>query len=565
MFFVAESVSKFFRVGSSTPQADATVMPHTPTSSKSLDYALEQSQSDLAENDNISVLSMSSFVSSNSQKSFGKFDANSKADESLPEIEILTDQEIATIKLESGEEQTRTDAVPSSAEVSVINLMFDSNPLANREIFIGSIADQSLISYTVRLVASKFLLNGIPRKTHDDTSVRISIKNSSLTVIGHCVALYPMILLLPLQKHEHFSEIGDIMRPQVHSSDSDDSISDGAISKKQQPDETKASEVGEQLNIKDDHFGENSNKATCTYFDFFSPLSKSADNVLLSQLTDSRSEKSKNSRKLCGNLSDLLSQSDIVDSKSAFEYSSRLDDANRLLLESSGNIYDSQTSDLTGTPQFIEDVFLFWNHSDPVLRTNIQLVAGNFLAKVFSEHEHITKFTDTCDTGTTYRFINSNVLFNILLHGLSDRVHTVVKQSLVSLERVLTVLLDHRQHWFSQKEESVSSSEEMSSIVKIDFNNRRRSTMLELIFENLLSVFENKYWVVQNKYCRFVTALNFDAINAIIGDEKGDEFKVFSFISDETKQGCCEYFCSMFSGTVFVERLLYAGQCRSAH
>lgn len=522
-----ETVSKFFRVGTSTPQpqqTDSTITPHTPTSAKSLDYVLEKNQSDL-EPDNISVFSMSSFISTTSQKSLPQGDANNKNDELLPEIEILTDQEIASIKLESAEEEQprdKIDLAPSSANTSVINLMFDSNKQENYRIYIGSIADQSLVNYTVRLIASKFLLFGYPNKCHDDTTVRISIKNSSLTVISYCVLLCPTTLLLTLQKTNEFVEA--VLQPQSNSSDSEDSISDSSNGKKTI--ETNEIECGEQLNIKDDHFGENS-KMTSTYFDFFSPLSKSADNILLSQLGATSSQgKSKSNRKLRDDLSELLSKSDIVDSKSSFECTHLLDDTNRLLLESSINMSESQTSDVIEALQLIEDIFLFWNHSDPVLRTNVQLVIGNFLLRILNEHDDIAKFIETSGYGVSYKFLNFNILINLLLSGLTDEVHTVVKQSLSSLEKVLTVLLDHKQNWYLQHDTENRSQDHIKEVASMDFNYIRRVNLLETIFEKVMSVFENKYWVVQNRYCTFVTSMNFDGAVVIMGREKSDEYKV---------------------------------------
>ncbi|XP_055308266.1 uncharacterized protein LOC129572348 [Sitodiplosis mosellana] len=346
-----ESVTKFFRVGSLGQQSD------TPVSC--LDDDLNQTDTNMSEMSDGSMLSLNS-------SALGTFDMLNKTDDSIPEIEILNDQEIATIRLEADEvNQEKIDEVDQTVDASSAT-HFET---IDREILIGNIANQPLIYYTVRLIASKFLLIGVPYKLNDDCDVRVSIKNLSLAVICHCIALCPQTLLLSLQ----------YSGPDLtfeHDSDSESECSD-----KESPSKTKPNnEPADQLNIKDDHFGENS-KVPNIYFDFFFPLSKSADNVLLSRLNSDNigGENARWTQKLIGDLSDWLSKSDILDSKPSYrdfyvtaDTSSNLNDkslSNQALIQS---ITD-------GLLQFIEDVLLYWNHTDPVLRANIQLLTGNFL------------------------------------------------------------------------------------------------------------------------------------------------------------------------------------------
>lgn len=50
--------------------------------------------------------------------------------------------------------------------------------------------------------------------------------------------------------------------------------------------------------------------------------------------------------------------------------------------------------------------------------------------------------------------------------------------------------------------------------------------LLEEILDTLPLVFKNKYWVIQNKYCHFIASINYDAIEKIIGCDKGQVYKV---------------------------------------
>lgn len=384
----AESVTKFFRVGSLGQQSDA----HASGLVDCLDDDLNQTDTNMSENG--SMLSLNSSA----------FDMLNKTDDSIPEIEILNDQEIATIRLEAEQvNQEKIDGVDQTIDVSS-TVNFET---IDREILIGNIANQPLIYYTVRLIASKFLLVGVPYKLIDDCDVRVSIKNLSLAVISHCVALCPRTLLLSLQYN------GPDNLKFEHDSDSDES----ECADKESPSKTKPNnEPADQLNIKDDHFGENS-KVPNTYFDFFFPLSKSADNVLLSRLNSDNigGENVRRTQKLIGDLSDLLSKSDILDSKPSYR---GLDFTADTSLNSNDKSLSNQAliqSITDGSMQFIEDILLYSSHTDPVLKANVQLLTGNFLFNVLNECESIANFIERLEIASTYRFLNFNVLFHILI------------------------------------------------------------------------------------------------------------------------------------------------------
>lgn len=387
-------MSKFFRVGTSSQASD--IQP--PNLIDDFDDDLNQTDTNMSEVSDGSMLSLNS-------SALGTFDMLNKTDDSIPEIEILNEQEIATIRLDTASNE-HEKTIDETADLTVDGASSANFETIAREIPIGCIGNQPLIYYTIRLIASKFLLLGISYKLIDDCAVRVSIKNLSVAVIGHCVALCPRTLLLSLQYN------GPENLQFQHTSDSESECSDtGSPIKAGQTNES----ADIELNIKDDHFGENS-KISKTYFDFFFPLSKSADNVLLSRLS-SAADNVRETQKLSGDLVNLLSKSDIVDSTRSYNCFDAM-------AESTGSATgDHQTlnnqaliQSMTDTsPQFVEDVLLFWNHSDPVLRANVQLLVGNFLFNILTECESIANFIAQLEIASTYRFLNFNVLFHILL------------------------------------------------------------------------------------------------------------------------------------------------------
>lgn len=63
---------------------------------------------------------------------------------------------------------------------------------------IGTIYSQSILYYTARLVACRFLLSGAKSSLKSDEISRISIKNLSLEIIASCVRLNPQVLDISL-------------------------------------------------------------------------------------------------------------------------------------------------------------------------------------------------------------------------------------------------------------------------------------------------------------------------------------------------------------------------------
>lgn len=398
-----ESVSKFFRGGIDSAQ------PSTPKVSQ-------------AESDNISVISLGSQMSINSHNS-STFDLLNKTDESLPGIEILTDQDIDTIQIENLDNT-------AAAETTTLTAAGDDHYRFNeRVLFIGHIANQPIVHYAVRLIAMKFLLAGAPNELIDDKSIRVSIKNLSLVTIAHCVALWPSVLSLTMEKCDDLDGGIDAPRSYQSSDDGDDSSTDTIDNEATSQNVSSVTadaenDAGDQLVIKDDHFGQ-SDAMTSSYFDFMLPLSKSADHVLLTQLNSSQAEanRSRNER-LNTNLTDLLSKSDIMPStsRSIENTSFRAESAipalpsttmaavpvTKYTIDRCCGVEIELQRDAASEPlQCIEDVLLYSNHSDPILRADVQLIAGNYLAAMLSDA--------SLSAANSSRFLRGEILITLLL------------------------------------------------------------------------------------------------------------------------------------------------------
>lgn len=68
-------------------------------------------------------------------------------------------------------------------------------------------------------------------------------------------------------------------------------------------------------------------------------------------------------------------------------------------------------------------------------------------------------------------------------------------------------------------------------------NDKNNAVTIESMIHELQLVFENKYWVVQCKYCDLISKLDFQIVNAIYGSDQGRLFEV---------SGNCKYTCIYF-------------------
>lgn len=371
---------------------------------------------------------MGSLTSLNSQNSsaLGTFDFLNKTDDTAPDIQdvaIFDGNDVAPLESQVDETEPEQNEMDDTQDL-MVKLSISPNLMDNNRIFIGAIDDQPLIHFIVRSISSKFLLTGEPDNLIDDCSVRISIKNLSLIVIGHCINTCPEVMMMPMQMEANDRKT-ILMETRLAVSDSEDSECSNTervvpLGERKISDNAMEDDVGEELNIKDDHFGEDS-KIPSSYFDFSFPLSKSADNVLLSRLTlANRSDKP--AKTLSNELTDLLSKSEIIDSKSGFAYN----DASPSIIypgSSKANRIESKIKPSKFQPEWqrIEDILLFWNHSDPILRANVQTIAGNFLFKILNKSSSIKNCFQKNREFSNFRFVHLNILIHVLLR-VSDSV-----------------------------------------------------------------------------------------------------------------------------------------------
>jgi huntingtin len=217
------------------------------------------------------------------------------------------------------------------------------------------------------------------------------------------------------------------------------------------------------LEIKDDHFGD---CTTATFLDYFSPLSKTIDDQgLISLKNRIYEEKSKEREtsvtKINQDLCKLLSKSDISEKLPLMETSLKM----------------PENKDC----QYVADILLFSSHGDPVLRSNVYAVIGNFIKciheknldykKAISKHEFVKDI------------LNFEALIKLLLDGLNDEIHSVVKQTLISWEKCINLLIP------------VMSNEQAIKAMN-----------------GILMVSNNKYWLVQMKYCDVIVRIDLDRL-----------------------------------------------------
>lgn len=279
---------------------------------------------------------------------------------------------------------------------------------------IGSILEQSLVYYTARLLAARFLLSGQAvggggGALQPDNVSRVSIKSLSLAVIAQCVRLAPRVLQLPLEISEQelqwLTELSSYGKKD--SMDSTQASSPQSSNNSQLSAELAQSmtgslllqpdEAGDNLlllDIKDDHFG----PSTCPAYLQQSPtLSRSADTVLLQQQLEAKRE-AKQQLQMPHAAGGNLSRSEIIGS--SYRVTIASEDAPPLSLpprppkrtKSLRNRSATATAPVaTPTPlrtptggagfggQAMSDVLLFHAHCDPILRGGVQQIVGNFV------------------------------------------------------------------------------------------------------------------------------------------------------------------------------------------
>lgn len=211
------------------------------------------------------------------------------------------------------------------------------------------------------------------------------------------------------------------------------------------------------LEIKDDHFGE---CTTAAFLDYFSPLSKTIDDHgLISLKNRIYEEKTKDRdasvKKINHDLNKLL-------------LSPKIDDKQQPLMETTLKMPEDKDC------QFVVDILLYSSHGDPVLRSNVYTIIGNFITNILDKNLDYEKIL--AKNENVKECLDFNLLVRHLCNGLQDEIHSVVKQTLAVWENCVNLVLP------------VIANEE--------------------VIESILRVSYNKYWLVQIKYCDVITKID---------------------------------------------------------
>lgn len=304
-----------------------------------------------------------------------------------------------------------------------------------RDLFIGSIHDQNILDYAVRLIASKFLLTGAKHGLIPDYSVRVSVKSMSLQILSQCVQLRPEVLLLTLEKDEPKDEFDVVeilnLEDAINEISNEALLNDAEENPSANVERATLPETEDLLEIKEDHFGE---CTSSTYFEYFSPMSISLDQGLtslkskLKMVEENFSTMATDSQdKLSKELDAILSQSDC--SGLATKKGERRKELLVVprVITSRGDIVTKRLDHGTDeNQQMIADVLLFYNHPDQMLRANVLLIIGNLLKSVLDKY------------GSMDMFLTGNDVKNMLSGFLSEDI-------------LLRIISEVRKHYMTRK------------------------------------------------------------------------------------------------------------------
>ncbi|XP_022211914.2 LOW QUALITY PROTEIN: uncharacterized protein LOC111067168 [Drosophila obscura] len=425
----SESVSKLFRqssVGSkSTPSKSAPADKSDAVSTASLTLSLSSlASSSIGPPERQSSIAETPTTADDSCSITASYTASTA---------LMMDAPAVASKPETPQRRFTPNANPFLVENSPLKQTIVGRALIS--VKIGSILEQSLVYYTARLVAARFLLSGQAAALQSDSVSRVSIKSLSLAVIAQCVRLTPRVLQLSLEISDQELELLED-NSQLGSGDSTQASSPHSSNTSQgEPDKkpldssllpADAEDNQLLLDIKDDHFGPSTGPA---YLQQTAPtLSRSADaTVLLRSISAAESGKKPSSK-------DHLSKSEIVGS--AFRATVALQDTPPMSLpprppkrtksmrSRKGISFEAEAPPAPGC-QALSDVLLFHDHCDPILRGGVQQVLGYFLqssgAGLFLELQ---------------RGLCLQHLLAILLKGFEDEIHTVVIQALNAFDKI---------------------------------------------------------------------------------------------------------------------------------
>ncbi|XP_075150769.1 huntingtin isoform X2 [Haematobia irritans] len=460
----SESVSKLFRPGSSsTTPKNVVSTPSTTTDSLSLASNISSAKRPIDVE----------FMEDSSPESSKTFPTPSTAImgeiRSLDSMDIQSTSDIKQIQSGTPKETPKKNPFLSSPSTTGGNIEIPSLPVD-----IGSMYEQTLLSYTARLIAARFLLTGGSGGLYDDSTVRVSIKSICLNVIAQCVRLRSEILEISLKcmasekplpqkdveitslvegRHspvqipsDSSSNIGqDYEHLEVNTVAPSDLIENTRKSSFTQLDVFRMDDnEGPLLEIIDDHFGKSSSDFNFTTPNTTCNMTRSADPVLFSK-TDK--DMTKNSP-LMKTKKDKLSTSEIIGAdyrlKGFVEITKADEDMppdmlppkppkrtktfRKSKLESELRKLKTGSQVPVNDTQFLHDILYYYNHEDPILRAGIQIIIGQYCRSNQAGLVGDTK-------------INLQYLLAILCMGLQDDIHTVVIQALNTFDKIFPYVL----------------------------------------------------------------------------------------------------------------------------
>ncbi|XP_049538102.1 huntingtin [Anopheles darlingi] len=506
----AESVTKFFRKTLDKPFADD------------------------AEEDRLSMDSMaSSHISSNAETVRADLDVT---------LEIDLDTEPPTVATVIPNIPTPTlsrDTLEVPLDVSQIAIDDGGTEDGRRELFIGAIYDQNLLEFTARLLCSRFLLAGNRHQLIADSVVRVSVKSLSLQIIAACVRLKPELLCLPLEKdalREEFAVV-EILNLEDAINELSGEEATACSDLKVECEQTSLTPKLESdlLEMKEDHFGE---CTSTTYFEYFSPMSLSLDQGLKSKLKsiEENFQSIGNNEKLSRDLDAILSQSEPDTGATGPARKRELLVVPKVIttVRSEGNcvregdkisvtaVSVSDRKELEDEPQqSLADVLLFYDNADPTLRGNVQTIVGNYLRAAVDTTGNYREFMQTKVPPPLQCFLSEFKLLQIVLKGLSDEIHTVINQSLASVEQFFNAfmlsqdIIDRHDGETTRAPFPNGSGNVLLDDRFASASSQQSIASARSILNQLTTMTNTKYWLVQCKLYDVIVQLDFQCIEGL--------------------------------------------------
>lgn len=258
---------------------------------------------------------------------------------------------------------------------------------------------ESILSYSMRVLCSKYLLTGRHGQLVSDCEVRVSIKHLALVVLGNILSVAPQLFLQPL----HLSA-------ETESLDIDCERQAGQREEQQQQQEQET----HLLAIKEDHFGPATASTLTT--DYLEPLSRSVDGSVAASGVFS--------------LDPRMTHSDVAVSQAGGG--------------SQVKLRVKRIKQLRESDQFIYEVLLLHTHSDPMLRSDVVYVVQSFFKGLLScpgAPQTFAGFVDRWrvgrEGGSGEGLLELPLLYDVIVRGLRDAHHAVVKHALSAIPMAL--------------------------------------------------------------------------------------------------------------------------------